>query len=419
MWINIRVVFCFKDLCSNSGLIRFCLLLYFYFTQYLFWLALHKKEGEDKKIGKTKRKFKKKQLNLNRYMAAQGEAEEATPATLTRFSNAVQKPAELTPTMTTTAHVDSQQSDNKILLQKIVELAVAMQATQSMNTRQSDLNLFEAQVKGQPWRCDQRIHQERRQLTTTLQERRIQFEAKLKHGMCTPEEATEAIYGLYATEREKEQRTAALVTMTTPQLMTAHNWAIADKHGDLFVATYGHLITNLPWPLFPPHCGLDGYNLKLLDDYANGSIEGGAGKRDRIIQPRTSVFKRAGRIDGGCSGIEGGEYYVPVVNGTVDLTPVEEMINFHTQQLHELSRMQEAAAAQQNLNLASRGRAGGWTGNNGGRGGRARGRGRWRGRGGPTGRGTDGGTTTQTAVAPPLQATPNARPATQPLQSGF
>jgi len=53
VWINIRVVFCFKDLCSNSGLIRFCLLLYFYFTQYLFWLALHKKEGEDKKIGKT------------------------------------------------------------------------------------------------------------------------------------------------------------------------------------------------------------------------------------------------------------------------------------------------------------------------------------------------------------------------------
>ena len=353
---------------------------------------------------------------------AQKEAEAATPATSTRLSSAASKPTEPTRTMTTTAHADSaESSDNKLLLQKIIELAVAMQATQCVNTRQSDLNLFEAQIKGQPWRCDQRVHQERRALATTLQERRVAFEAKLKHGMCTPEEATEAIYALYATEREKEQRAAAIVTMTTPQLMTAHNWSMADKHGDMFVSSYGHLITNLPWPLFPPHCALDGYNVKLLDDYANGSIEGGAGKRERInLQPRTTIFKRAGRIDGGCGGIDGGEYYVPVVNGTVDLTPVEEMVNWHTQQLHLLNGRLEAAAAQ-NPNSVGRGRAGGWNGHNGDRGGRARGRGRWRGRGGPAGRGTDGGATTQqTAVAPTSQAPPNGRPATQPVgHSGF
>lgn len=204
-----------------------------------------------------------------------------------------------------------------------------------------------------------------------------QFVELGKNNMLTPTTMLFLSYLISGHDKDRRFFAGCLARFSAADCVKAHNFRVADKAGEAFLATHGDNITSLQWPLFPHVEGFKALNLRMLTDCAQQHVSGGSEQRvPSVFRVPTSV-------------IEGGEYYGRHVQGAdgstvTDLNEVEaafsdmnqrlvqqgQMVNQQRQQLAQLRNTQMPRGQLNGGRGASPAGRGGRNNNATGRGGR-------------------------------------------------
>ena len=99
-------------------------------------------------------------------------------------------------------------------------------------------------------------------------------------------------------------RSLLLRRLEWPERVRAHNWWVARKCGETFLAAYAARLDSFPWPLFPAAAQFSGLNTKLLAESSDAPAGGGRGKPS---------LPRVYREDPRNAILGGADYFVPCV----------------------------------------------------------------------------------------------------------
>ena len=146
-----------------------------------------------------------------------------------------------------------------------------------------------------------------------------------KAGGVTQMERLLAFYGLFGTNADIKFFSSLLALCPDSKRILYHNWYVARAIGETFLVQHGQEISELEVPLFPPIKEMGALNTQVLrESLSGGEISAGGCWRE-------AGMKDPGAEKGGAGGnriVTAAGYAIPVVDGYVDVTIVEDAVGW-------------------------------------------------------------------------------------------
>jgi hypothetical protein len=195
-------------------------------------------------------------------------------------------------------------------------------------------------------------------LFKTRDEAKIDADAQLIVSLCqsddpafTPEQVMALSAGCFSSLNREHYATLVLRVRDPAERVKLHNWLVAESYGEDWVASYGHQVALLTWPLFPNHSKFQALNAFLLASVGTGAVGGGSSRRDPAARYFRSVPGMAvgGAVLLPCVPGPDGQGYVVDVQPIADAfvardTAVQPLVSRVAALERSLSRVQSAPA---------------------------------------------------------------------------